>query len=202
MLGVRVISSTLARETVQREHYLHRKPPVSYAYGLFEDDELVGVVTFGTPASRELMQSACPGMPEAVIELNRLWVHDDMPKNTESWFVSRALTLLGPHIVVSFADTRQGHHGGIYRALNFHYAGWTDMERKSARWDYIPLSGGHSRDASRRGWSHRIQRKPKVRYWIVNGNRTERKFLTQMCAWPKMSWIEEPPPTEHRQRSV
>ena len=114
----------LAGRLVTQHHYLHRRPPISDAYGIDDAGDIVGVVTFGTPASRHLQKSACPSDPSKVTELNRLWVHDDMPRNTESWFVARALRRLAPRIVVSYADTAHGHVGFIYRALNFHYAGW------------------------------------------------------------------------------
>ena len=153
------------------------------------------MVTFGTPASRHLQVSACPTDPAAVTELNRLWVHDSEPANSESWFVSRALRKLPPRIVVSYADTAYGHQGYIYRALNFRYAGWTDMDRKTPRFDYVPLSGGHSRDAFRGGTTgERVRRKPKVRYWTVTGNRSERRALASKCAWPSLDWRELPPP--------
>lgn len=197
-LEARPISSRLARETVEREHYLHRKPNCSYAFGLFDElDCLVGVVTFGTPPSRHLQLSVAPLDPCLVIELNRLWVCDSMPRNTESWFVSRALKLLPPLIVVSYADTAFGHLGYIYRALNFNYAGWTDMDRKSPRVDYV-TEGKHSRETFRGGRkteAKRVPRKPKVKYWLCTGNRRERAFLTRLCEWPKMSWSDAPPPT-------
>ena len=136
---------------------------------------------------------------KVVIELNRLWVHDSLPRNTESWFVSRALALLPPKIVLSYADTAAGHLGYIYRALNFNYAGWTDMERKTPRFDYVS-PGKHSRDAFRNGFTDRVRRKPKVRYWITTGNRRERKQLEAQCLWPKMDWKLEPPPTVHQRR--
>lgn len=91
-VGMRVerIESKLAARLVVDHHYLHRKPPISHAFGLYWLGKIVGVVTYGTPASRHLQMSACPTDPSHVIELNRLWVHDKMPKNTESWFVSRS----------------------------------------------------------------------------------------------------------------
>jgi len=138
---------------------------------------------------------ACPSEPGNVIELNRLWVHDKMPKNTESWFVSRTLHQLPPKIVVSYADTREQHYGYIYRALNFHYAGWTDMERKTPRYDYIPHDPTqHTREAFRGGYSHRVRRKPKVKYWIVTGNKSERRNLTKLSGWPVHDWHILPPP--------
>lgn len=200
-LTVATTSAKAAAALVVAHHYLHRRPPISYAYGLQRDGWLVGVVTFGVPASRHLQMGACPSNPGLVLELNRLWVSDELPANTESWFVSRALKLLPPRIVVSYADTKEGHQGYVYRALNFRYAGWTDMERKTPRFDYIPLSGGHTRDAFRGGYSERRRRMPKVKYWTVTGTRTERKALERLCGWPSLSWHTQPPPQSNRKES-
>lgn len=194
-LTVERVESKRAAALVVEHHYLHRKPPISHAFGLFNHGLLVGVVTYGTPASRHLQMSACPTEPSNVIELNRLWVSDAMPKNTESWFVSRSLKDLPPKIVVSYADTREQHYGYIYRALNFNYAGWTDMERKTPRYDYIPHDpDAHTREAFRTGYSHRVRRLPKVKYWTVTGNKSERRNLTKLCGWQAASWKELPPP--------
>lgn len=198
MTGLRVqqVTSQVANAVVTKYHYLHRKAPISFAYGLYKGPKLVGVVTFGTPPSRHLQISACPTDPAKVLELNRLWVHDALPTNTESWFVSRALKMLPPRIVVSYADPKFGHLGYIYRALNFHYAGWTDMERKTPRFDYIPLDPTkHTREAFRSGVAYRVRRVPKVKYWTVTGaTRTERRRLTALCGWTRMDWRVSPPP--------
>lgn len=171
-MNVVPIHPWVAASLVTEHHYMHRKPPISFAFGL-DTGTIVGVITFGTPASHQMLISACNN-PSRVIELNRLWVHDDMPRNTESWFLAKALAILPPRIVLSYADTAAGHMGYVYRASNFYYAGWTDMERKSARFDYIS-PGKHSRDAFRNGFTNRVQRKPKVKYWTVTGNRRERE---------------------------
>lgn len=195
-MEIRPIDSRTAADLVIKNHYLHRRPPISYAFGLYSDDELVGVVTFGTPASRHLQKSACPSDPSKVIELNRLWVDDVMPRNTESWFVSRALKLLPPRIVVSYADPVHGHLGFIYRALNFNYAGWTDMERKTPRFDYIPLDPtAHTREAFRTGYSERRRRIAKVKYWLTTGTPAQRRKLRDLCGWPTYDWRTMPPPT-------
>lgn len=189
------IDSRTATKVVVREHYLHRRPPISFAFGLNVDDHLMGVVTFGTPPSRHLQMSACPSDPAKVIELNRLWVSDEMPGNTESWFVSRALRLLPGRVVVSYADPIYGHLGYIYRALNFWYAGWTDMERKTPRYDYVPADPAtHTRDAFRNGYVEKRRRVAKVKYWTVTGNRTERRHLAALCPWPSLDWKTQPPP--------
>lgn len=198
MVGLRVqqIPSRTANQFVTKHHYLHRKAPVSFAFGLYKGPKLMGVVTFGTPPSRHLQMSACPSDPALVLELNRLWVHDDLPTNTESWFVSRALKQMPPRIIVSYADPKFGHYGYVYRALNFNYSGWTDMERKTPRFDYIPLDPTkHTREAFRTGYGYRVRRVAKVKYWIVTGpNRTERHRLETLCGWTKLNWKTLPPP--------
>lgn len=196
MLRIATLSSQAAARLVVAEHYLHRRPPISHAFGLYRRATLMGVVTYGTPASRHLQKSACPSDPGLVLELNRLWLHDELPSNSESWFVSRTLKLLPPRIVVSYADPLQGHYGYVYRALNFRYAGWTDMERKTPRYDYIPLDATqHTREAFRSGYAYKVRRVAKVKYWTVTGNRRDRRDLLQRAAWPSLDWRVMPPPS-------
>jgi hypothetical protein len=104
-------------------HYAKRFPSVSYAFGLFNDGELVGVVTYGTPASATL-RSGIAGSEYAnkVLELNRLCLKNNL-KNEASILVSRSLKQLPDAIVISFADTEQGHIGYVYQACNFLYCG-------------------------------------------------------------------------------
>jgi len=192
---VRPLEARTAAALVVERHYLHRRPPISHAFGLYDGGELVGAVTYGVPASRHLQMGACPSDPGKVLELNRLWVHDRMPANSESWFVSRSLRLLPPRIVVSYADPVWGHVGYIYRALNFRYAGWTDMDRKTPRYDYLPADPTtHTRDAFRNGYVEKRRRVAKVKYWTTTGSATERKALARLCGWPSYDWREMPPP--------
>jgi hypothetical protein len=195
---VKPISSKEAATMVVENHYLRRKPSISFAFGLFDGPgALVGVITFGVPASRHMMIGACREDPNCVIELNRLWVHPDMPRNTESWFLARALGKMPPRIVLSYADTAEGHFGYVYRAANFYYAGWTDMDRKTPRFYYV-APGKHSRDAFRNGYTSKVRRKPKVKYWTVTGNRRERRSLESKCAWPKFDWRVLPAALERK----
>lgn len=188
------IRSNVARRIAAECHYLHRKPPTTFAYGLESGGVLMGILTLGVPPSRHLQKSACPTRPDLVIELNRLWVDDRMPRNTESWFIARALKLMPSLLVVSYADTSYGHSGFVYRAANFDYAGWTDMERKTPRLDYVPSSGGHSRDAFRGGFVEKVRRVAKVKYWTVTGSTREKKALRLIAGWPSLSWKALPSP--------
>ena len=195
MLVVQKANSKLASLMVIDNHYMHRRPPISHAFALWQSElgRIAGIITFGVPASRQMLTGAYPDHPEKVIELNRLWVADDMPRNTESWFISRALNMMPPYIVLSYADTAAGHQGFVYRAANFHYAGWTDMDRKTPRFDYI-TPGKHSRDAFRNGYTEKVRRKPKVKYWTVTGSPKDKRTLDKACKWPKLCWKSNPPP--------
>lgn len=188
-----------------KDHYLHRKPPMCDTFEMRVGDIVKAVLTTGVPASRHMQVGACPSSPSSVVELNRLWVASDQPHGTASWFISQCLRRMPPRIVLSYADTAAGHDGTVYRAANFFYAGWTDMDRKTPRFDYVVENGRHTRDAFRKGEgvsSQKVRRKPKARYWTVTGNKKDRRELVRLCQWPVMCWKTEPVPTEHKKRSV
>ena len=196
---VRAVARAEAVYLFTEVHYAKRMPPTSFVFGLFDESVLIGAISFGIPASRHLQLGACPSDPQSVIELNRLCVLDSAPRNTESWFVSRALALLPPLIVVSYADTVEGHKGYVYRACNFHYAGWTDMDRRTPRYDYV-TPGKHTRAAFRSGEgaeSAKVRRRPKIKYWTLTGDKRQKAALLKKMKWPTLCWNRYPAPTEH-----
>lgn len=105
-------------------HYAKRIPSISFAFGLFIDDVLEGVITYGMPPSPNLCEGvAGKKNSELVIELNRLVFRKPI-KNASSVLVGKSLALLPkPKIVVSYADCEQNHVGYIYQATNFIYTG-------------------------------------------------------------------------------
>ena len=105
------------------KHYAKRMCPISYAFGLYKDSQLVGVVTYGVPSSSNLRSGICGAEYEKnVIELNRLCCNNE--PNFASYLVGKSLQMLPkPLIVVSFADLKQGHVGYVYQATNFVYTG-------------------------------------------------------------------------------
>ena len=122
---VKPISSDDCLEWVLYKHYAHRKPPIMYAFGLFERGHLVAICTFGRPCFMPLMRNAFQGeYQECFLELNRLCANEGLPRNALSFFVSRCLNMLPkPSVVVSYADSGQNHHGYIYQATNWIYTG-------------------------------------------------------------------------------
>jgi hypothetical protein len=129
---IKQITYKLAMDVVIKEHYLHRKAPCSIAFGLFLNDELKGVVCYGTPSSSSLRKGIA-GIDNAhnVIELTRLWVNDDVKKNGESYLIGNTLKKCGKEIVVSYADTAQNHFGIVYQATNWLYTG---LSAKRTNW--------------------------------------------------------------------
>lgn len=161
-------------------HYAHRLPSISYAYGLFENGELIGCCTFGSPASPSLVKGVCGGQfMKQVVELNRLVLKYNR-KNEASYLVSRALKLLPkPKVVVSYADTKQSHVGIVYQATNFLFTGTT-----KPRTD-IDTGEKHSRHYEGiTDYSKRKERSAKHRYVMFLGSKVERKKMAKALKYP------------------
>jgi len=170
-LKVLPIKSEEASPWILKKHYAKRLPSISYAFGLYDGINLVGVVTYGIPASNSLCEGICgKEYKEFVIELNRLCLLDNA-KNQSSYLVANSIKLLPkPKIVVSYADTAQGHVGYVYQATNFLFTGTT-----KERTDMSAGEGKHSRHAT--DPSIRQFRSAKHRYVYFHGNKTEKKLL-------------------------
>ena len=123
---VRAVETKIAQAVVIEKHYLHRRASCSQAFGLYRkgDDEMRGVIMYGTPSNRNLRTGICgPSEQLNVTELTRLWVDDSAPRNGESFLIGRTLPLVTKEIVVSYADPTQGHLGRVYQATNWLYTG-------------------------------------------------------------------------------
>lgn len=186
---IKEIDKKIAQEIHIKEHYLHRKAPCSYAYGLFEKetDRIVGVVLYGVPASRSLQKGICgEDYANQVGELTRLWVEDGTPKNVESFLIGNTIKLQGFKILVSFAECRQGHVGYVYQATNWLYTGL------SAKRTDVVIDGkvcGHPRHITDKYGGQKqareilgdrfqlVPRPRKHRYIYFNCNKKEKKIL-------------------------
>ena len=168
------------------KHYAKRIPQIMFAFGLYINDEMKGVVTFGIPASPSLCMGIC-GQEHStiVLELNRLCLMDNN-RNESSFLVSNAIKLLPrPTIVVSYADNAQGHVGYIYQATNFLYTGltanrvdWTvkGLEHKHSK----AISYGMTLESIKAKYGddfYYIERSRKHRYILFHGSKTDKKVL-------------------------
>lgn len=130
-------------DLIIKTHYAKRWPSISFSYGFFDELGLAGCVTYGTPPSAPLRRGvAGDGYIKHVLELNRLVLRDNF-KNDASKLVSASLKLLkmeGNFIVISFADTSQGHRGVVYQASGFGYHG---LSAKRTDWKVKGLEHLH-----------------------------------------------------------
>jgi hypothetical protein len=126
--SVVAISRQTAASMVAQYHYAHRVPFISYAYGMYVDDVLAGCITYGMPASSKTRAAICGSKYEGLVyELNRLYCHEWVGRNSESWLIGQSFKLLPkPLILVSYADTGEKHVGYIYQATNWLYTGLSD----------------------------------------------------------------------------
>jgi hypothetical protein len=164
-------------------HYAQRMPSISFAFGLFNKGELVGVVTYGSPASPSLCKGVCgEENKQLVIELNRLVLTNNL-KNEASFLVASSLKMLPkPRVVVSYADTAQGHIGYVYQAGNFLFTGTT-----KPRTDIAPKDGKHSRH-HQGDRTNRINRSAKHRYVYLIGNKNQVKCLNKSLKYPVLAY--------------
>tara|TARA_R110002153_G_scaffold267969_1_gene432374 strand:- start:50 stop:670 length:621 start_codon:yes stop_codon:yes gene_type:complete len=164
-------------------HYAKRLPSISYSFGLFNNNELVGIITYGTPASNSL----CKGIAgdenkKIVLELNRLVLKNNI-KNEASFLVGNSLKLLKkPKIIVSYADTKQNHNGYVYQATNFLFTGTT-----KPRTDMAGKDGKHSRHHLGDS-SNRVNRSAKHRYVYILGNKKDKKNLLKKINYPILEY--------------
>jgi hypothetical protein len=130
--AIRPISYSTAIRIVVDKHYLHRKCPCSFAFGLFDGESIKGVIVYGTPSSAPLRSGIC-GTDEKdnVIELTRLWICDSVGKNGESFLIGNTIPLVNKEIIVSYAEIQQGHTGIVYQATNWIYTG---LSAKRTNW--------------------------------------------------------------------
>ena len=181
-----------AEPWLMEKHYARRMCPISYAFGLYENDQLIGVVTYGVPSSSALRKGICgPDYIKNVIELNRLCC--DNRKNLASLLVGRSLKLLPrPLIVVSYADIEQGHIGYVYQATNFIYTGLsakrTDWKIKGKEHLHSATIGDMSRGQENRAqWMrdkfgddfYLKERSRKHRYIFFVGGKYQKKRMLQ-----------------------
>ena len=119
-------SHEAAKYAVEHWHYTKTLPVGKLVkIGVWEHETFIGCVLYSRGASQHIGRPF--NLPQTEIcELTRVAL------NTHASSVSRILSLSlkflkkqspGVRLVVSYADTGQGHHGGIYQASNWVFVG-------------------------------------------------------------------------------
>ena len=202
MYQIKRISRNDCAPFILNIHYAKRWPSISYAFGLYRNGELVGCVTYGTPPSATLKRGvAGDEYKSSVIELNRLCLRDNL-KGEASRLVGASLKMLGgDFIVISFADTQQGHKGVVYQACNFTYHG---LSAKRTDWKVKGKEHLHGQTIADefRGVKNRAQamrdkygddfylapRPRKHRYIFIVGSKKFKKLASRAIKYKKQPY--------------
>lgn len=197
--GIQRIDYQTAMTVVVEKHYLHRKAPCSHAFGLFCNNELKGVICYGTPSSHHL-RVGIAGVANAknVLELTRLWICQTVPRNGESYLIGRTLPLLDKEIIVSYAEPSMGHIGVVYQASNWLYTG---LSARRTHWvveglaqHSQTLSDKYSAKELREKYGKAfklVQRPRKHRYVYLRGNRRRKKELQAQLKYPILPYPKQ-----------
>lgn len=201
-MEVKKIESKLAYPFLLNIHYAKRIPSISYAFGLFDNDELIGVVTYGTPPSSTMRKGLLgENYADKVIELNRLCLKYNR-KNEASFLVGQSLKLIErPKAIVSFADIAQDHLGIVYQATNFIYCG---LSAKRTDWQIKGKEHLHGITIADefRGVPNRVEairakygddfklvpRSRKHRYVYFIGSKTEKRHMLNNLKYKIMDY--------------
>jgi hypothetical protein len=139
-IEVRLVPVKEIRRAIVSGHYSGVMPDATQeAFAAYWNEIVIAAVAYGPGGNSRTFGAIIEGFDSSnARELIRLWVHPDAPKNTASFVVSRSLKMLPEQVglVVSFADSGQGHAGYVYQSLNFYYCG---MSGEGVR--YLDSSG-------------------------------------------------------------
>jgi hypothetical protein len=133
------IDRKIANQLIKENHYSKKVYAGSYIHlALMSKGEIKGILQFGyamNPASQGSVVSDTN--QDEYLELNRMWLDDEMPKNSESMAISYSVKYIKRKFnnkikwIQSFADERCGRNGIVYQACSFKYYG----EHSSDFWE-------------------------------------------------------------------
>lgn len=128
------IENVKALKFVKGYHYLGDSKFLSmYSFGLFCDNVLVGVATFGTPQGSSTLKGwfGLDNSNTDIMELTRLCMLPILSNsNASSFLLGNSIRLLKKkkiRAVISLADSSR-HIGSIYQICNFKYYGLSDYK--------------------------------------------------------------------------
>ena len=130
------IPFAVAKEFVYRHHYAKMIPSTTVAcYGLMVEGKLRGICSWGYGVRpRHTIEKWFPTLGvRDYLELGRLCLLDEMPRNSESRFLSLVIRQIKadyPHLkmLLSWADGLRGKPGYVYQACSWLYGGYINSE--------------------------------------------------------------------------
>ena len=180
------IKKEVCHEWLIDKHYAGRLCIITYAFGIMDaNNKLEGVITFGYPPNKSYNNGECLFHEARIttLELNRLVINSTMPKNTASYFITRAIKMLPrPMALVSYADSNYNHHGYVYQATNWLYTG-----ESNAKYRYTFEDGSTfdiHRGIDKKGKVVSKEKiKPTLRYIFIHAGKRQRQKLIKDMKW-------------------
>ena len=125
------ISRDTANRLVIKNHYSKKIYAGSYIHlGVYVQKDIMGVLQYGHAMNPASYQSVVEGTKQnEYLELNRMWLDNAMPRNSESRAISYSIKYIKNKYkgrikwIQSFADERCGGLGIVYQACSFRYYG-------------------------------------------------------------------------------
>jgi len=129
-LRFEIVQPKTAAVAYRKWHYLGRNPFLSQVnFGAYFNGVLLGAISFGPLGAPELKGYWDRETQAGWYEIKRLVMSPECPRNSESRFIGKTITLLRKRCVVrglvAYADDSAGHTGIIYKASGFKYLGLT-----------------------------------------------------------------------------
>lgn len=119
-------------EFVEKWHYSGSINGVlsTFCFKLMDGEKIIGAAIFGRVGMANVWKKYAKS-PNDLLELRRLCLVDEAPRNSESFFIGKMLRILRTFTtyktIISYADTNKGHIGTIYQATNFSFEGVTSQ---------------------------------------------------------------------------
>ena len=185
-----------ARFAVERWHYSRKLPATGFVrYGVWEEGEFIGAVVFGRGSCMNLLRPFGVDTFEGA-ELIRVALRVHRAPVTQ--MLSLAIRHLkktnpGLRILVSYADTAQGHHGGIYQAGSWFYLGEAETTSLRIHGDVVhPRSVSSRYGTSSLSWLRRnvdprverVHNPVKYRYAFPLDRRMRRQLSRLALPYP------------------
>lgn len=200
-LVVRPISEVEALEVIFDTHYSKIMPRLTKHYlGGFIGDKLVGVMTLGWGTRPvHTIKLLFPSLgTQDYFEIGKMCMLEEMPKNSESVFLSRVIQWIKENttikVLFTWADGILGKPGYVYQSANFMYGGfiWTDLyisdtgekvhprtsqglsKSEDAKYGHRPTLA----ELKAKGWNHYRGKQFRYVYFICD-KKEKKKLLTE-----------------------
>jgi hypothetical protein len=148
----------VAKKLIVPHHYSHSLPGgTKMTFGTMINGKLLGAMVFGVGPfyGYKLVDGA---ISDDAITLTRLWLSDELPRNSESKVLGIVLRLLKKEtslkFILAYSDPMAGHLGTIYMATNWLYIG---LSSATGLYDVGDGTLHHSRSLAHQLGSHSIR---------------------------------------------